>query len=168
MNRYVIDQKALERNIATVVEHCDVPVIGVVKANGYGVGLEAFASTLKAHGVKTFAITELSDIEPLKDVLSKDDDILMMRSTALPDELAAIVDANCIASVGSCSSAQALDEAAQHAGKRARCHIKMDTGFGRYGFFPDQMDEIASVFSLPNVDVQGIYTHFARAYGDEA
>ncbi len=168
MNRYVIDQKALEGNIATVIKHCDVPVIGVVKANGYGVGLEAFASTLKAHGVKTFAITELSDIEPLKGVLSRDDDILMMRSTALSDELDAIVSADCVASIGSCTSVRALDEAAQRAGKHARCHIKVDTGFGRYGFFPDQMDEIASVFTLPNVDVQGIYTHFARAYGDEA
>ena len=40
MSRYVIDKKLLEENINIVKEKAGVPLIGVVKGNGYGFGIK--------------------------------------------------------------------------------------------------------------------------------
>ena len=168
MNRYVIDRAALDGNVRQVVALAGVPVMAVVKANGYGFGLTEMALACKRGGITRFAITELDDIAPLRAVLDEGDDVLVMRSTALADEAAAIVRSGCIATVGSRAAARALDEAAAAAGAVARCHVKVDTGFGRYGFLPDDVEGVLTCYACENLRVEGVYTHFSAAYGDEA
>ena len=168
MNRYVIDRALLEGNIACVLQAASVPVMGVVKANGYGFGLREMALALKAQGVNSFAITELEDIAPLRDAVGEGADILVMRSTALADEARHVVESGCIASVGSVAAADALAAAARAAGVRARCHLKVDTGFGRYGFLPAQMDDVLACYAREDLAFEGMYTHFAAAYHDVA
>ena len=168
MNRYVIDRALLEDNIACVLQAASVPVMGVVKANGYGFGLREMALALKAQGVNSFAITELEDIAPLRDAVGEGADILVMRSTALADEARHVVESGCIASVGSVAAADALAAAARAAGVRARCHLKVDTGFGRYGFLPAQMDDVLACYAREDLAFEGMYTHFAAAYHDVA
>lgn len=166
MNRYVIDRAALEDNVRQVMEKAGVPVIGVVKANGYGFGMQELAQVLKSCGVRMFAITEVEDIDPLRAVLDAEDDVLVMRSTALAREARAIVESGSVATVGSHAAAHALSEAARAVGRIARCHLKVDTGFGRYGFRPDEVDEALSCYQLEGLRFEGIYTHFSTAYGD--
>lgn len=168
MNRYVIDRAALDANVRTVVACAGVPVMAVVKANGYGFGLEGLARACKKGGIRSFAITETEDISPLRKVVGKDDDVLVMRSTALSDEADAIVRAGCIATVGSLAAARALAAAARRAGTRARCHLKVDTGFGRYGFLPGEMDGALALYASEDLSFEGMYTHFSAAYGDVA
>ena len=88
MNRYVIDRAALDGNVRQVVALAGVPVMAVVKANGYGFGLTEMALACKRGGITRFAITELDDVAPLRAVLDEGDDVLVMRSTALADEAA--------------------------------------------------------------------------------
>lgn len=47
----------------------------------------------------------------------------------------------------------------------ALVHIKIDTGMHRIGFAPteENLDEIDKIFELPNIEVTGIFTHFATA-----
>lgn len=46
--------------------------------------------------------------------------------------------------------------------KTLNVHIKIDTGMGRIGFFPDQVEKaFAQIEKLSNVRVKGIYTHFS-------
>ena len=139
-----------------------------MKANGYGFGLTEMALACKRGGITRFAITELDDVAPLRAVLDEGDDVLVMRITALADEAAAIVRSGCIATVGSRAAARALDEAAAAAGAVARCHVKVDTGFGRYGFLPDDVEGVLACYACENLRVEGVYTHFSAAYGDGA
>ena len=62
-------------------------------------------------------------------------------------------------------TAQGLSKKATEIGKVAKVHIKIDTGMGRIGFQPDTDGEmqIKSVFDLPNISVDGAFTHFANA-----
>ena len=53
-----IDRAALARNAKACVEAVKVPVIAVVKFDGYGVGLEAAAKAWQSAGVTTFAVSE--------------------------------------------------------------------------------------------------------------
>lgn len=163
MTIYSIDSHKVEQNIQTLQRKAGVPLIAVVKNNGYGLGLEWLAKTTQDAGITQFAITELADISPLRETVGNDADILMLRSTALYEELKVIIENNCIATIGSSAAAHALDLAASRLGIQARAHLKVDTGLGRYGFAPQKIKSIASCFSLDGLHIEGIYSHFSDA-----
>lgn len=62
-------------------------------------------------------------------------------------------------------SARRLSLAAQAAGKTVRVHLAVDTGMGRIGFFPDEAAarEAEEISRLPGLEIEGLFTHFARA-----
>lgn len=163
MSRYVIDRQQLDENIETVKKKAGVPVIGVVKGNGYGFGLQNLAEALRVHGITFFAVTEVDDIAPLRAVAPKED-ILVMRSTCIEAEARRIVEAGCTATVGSVQSAKVLSAAAKEAGVRAKAHVKIDTGLGRYGFLSSEIESLLQVYKTENIDFTGIYTHFSSAF----
>jgi alanine racemase len=64
-------------------------------------------------------------------------------------------------------SARAFSRAAGEVGRTATVHVKVDTGMGRLGLLPDQvLPFLQHVTRLPNLFVEGIFTHFSVA--DEA
>ena len=69
MSRYVIDKSKLEENIKVIKEKAKVPIIAVVKGNGYGFGIKEFTKILLENGINTFAVTEISDLPILRDIL---------------------------------------------------------------------------------------------------
>ena len=69
MSRYVIDKTALIENVHYLQKKAGVPIIGVVKGNGYGFGLTELALILEHCGITTLAVTEVTDIAPLRAVL---------------------------------------------------------------------------------------------------
>ncbi|MGN1122862.1 MAG: alanine racemase, partial [Eubacterium sp.] len=140
MSRYVIDKKLLEENISLIKEKAGVPVIGVVKGNGYGFGIREFTTVLKDNGIKTFAVTEVDDIPVLKEILDNED-ILVMRSTGIENEARIIAQNNCIATIGSLYSAEAMNKASRELGVTTKCYLKIDTGMDRYGFMPSQVED---------------------------
>ncbi|MBE6720217.1 MAG: alanine racemase [Ruminococcaceae bacterium] len=163
MSRYVIDKKALDENIELVKQKAGVPVIGVVKGNGYGFGIKEFAAVLKEHGIKTFAVTEVTDIAELKEVLDGED-ILVMRSTCVESEAEIIAKNGCTATIGSVSAAKVMSKVSERLGVTTKCHLKIDTGMGRYGFMPSEIEDAIGCYSLPNLKFTGMYTHFSSAF----
>ena len=63
---------------------------------------------------------------------------------------------------------EALDACAEKIGKKAVVHVKVDTGMSRIGIRPDEegLFFMEWLFGLKHIEVEGIFTHFARA--DEA
>lgn len=163
MSRYVIDKNKLDENIELIKSKAKVPVIGVVKGNGYGFGIEEFTAILKEHHIKTFAVTEVSDIAQLKSILD-DEDILVMRSTCIESEAEIIAKNGCIATIGSTESAIVMDKVSKKLGVKTKCHLKIDTGMGRYGFMPSQVKEAIQCYKLENLEFVGVYTHFSSAF----
>lgn len=170
MNEYVIKTEDLKHNIEIIKEKAGNEVIGVLKADGYGLGRDFLASALKKEGITSFAVAEVSDIEPLREnVLDDTDSLLVMRSTCIEDEARIIASNDCVATVGSVESARILNEAAQKVGKVVKANIKIDTGLSRYGFLPEETDTIEKVYrENGNIDFIGIYTHFSSAFTNEA
>ena len=163
MSRYIIDRKALGENIELVKNKAGVDVIGVVKGNGYGFGIREFAAVLREHGIKTFAVTEVTDLPELKEVLG-DEDILVMRSTCVESEAQAIAENGATATIGSLGAAETMSAVAEKLGVTVKCHLKIDTGMGRYGFMPGEVESAIKCYSLPNLKFTGIYTHFSSAF----
>ena len=163
MSRYVIDKAKLDENIELVKSKAGVDVIGVVKGNGYGFGIKEFTLALKEHGIKTFAVTEVTDIPVLKEILESED-ILVMRSTSVENEVRLIAENGATATIGSLEAAETLSRVSSDLGVTTKCHLKIDTGLGRYGFMPSQVEEAIKCYSLPNLKFTGIYTHFSSAF----
>lgn len=61
--------------------------------------------------------------------------------------------------------AELVSEKAKELGKIAKIHIKLDTGMSRIGFKDNDeaVSEIVRISQLENVEIEGIFTHFARA-----
>ena len=87
--------------------------------------------------------------------------------TAPPEpQLALFVEHDLGATLCSISIARKLDSIAAGLGKKAVVHVKVDTGMGRIGIAPkDTMAFIGEVNTLNNIEVAGIFTHFATADG---
>lgn len=163
MSRYVIDKAKLDENIELVKKKAGVPLIGVVKGNGYGFGIKEFTEALKEHGIKTFAVTEVTDIPVLREILDGED-ILVMRSSCVEGEARLIAQNGAVATIGSLNAAQVMNDVSRELGVVTRCHLKIDTGMGRYGFMPSQVEEAVKCYNLPNLKFVGAYTHFSSAF----
>lgn len=163
MSRYVINRAKLNENIEIIKKKAGVPLIGVVKGNGYGFGIREFTLALKENGIKTFAVTEVTDIPVLKEILDSED-ILVMRSTCLEDEAKIIAENGCIATIGSLNAAEVMDRVSGKLGVKTKCHLKIDTGMARYGFMPSEVESAIKCYALPNLEFTGAYTHFSSAF----
>lgn len=163
MSRYIIDKTKLDENIEIIKKKAGVPVIGVVKGNGYGFGIEELTKILVNHDIKTFAVTEISDVPILKDILN-DEDILVMRSTCIESEAKIIAQNNAIATIGSTKACKVMDKVSKELGVKTRCELKIDTGMGRYGFMPSQINEAIECYKCENLEFIGAYTHFSSAF----
>jgi alanine racemase len=85
----------------------------------------------------------------------------------LPDEVEIAVQENVMPTVSSRAEAQAFSAAAAKLASTVDLHVKVDTGMGRLGVKPnDALDLIAAIRRLPNLRVQGVYTHFSSAEDD--
>ena len=169
MKALVIDRSLVRHNISVVKARADgTPIYAVVKGDGYGLGLLELAKILREEGVSRFAITEPGDAVALRSAGFTEEEILMLRPTADPEELDVLMDQNVVATIASHDDAVALNGLAERRGTVAEAHIKLDTGMGRYGFLPQELDKILSLYQyMPNLAFTGIYTHFYAAFGRE-
>lgn len=163
MSIYRINKNYLEKNISILKDIAKVPIIGVVKGNGYGLGIKPFTEALKRNGIKTFAVTEVTDIPELKSILD-DEDILVMRSTSIEEEAEAIAKNGCIATIGSLSAAKTINAVSEKLGIKTKCYLKIDTGMGRYGFMTTEIEDAIACYKLDNLEFIGAYTHFSSAF----
>lgn len=163
MSRYIIEKTKLIENIKLLKSKAKVPIIAVVKGNGYGFGIKEFTSILKENGFKIFAVTEVTDIPVLKEILD-DEDILVMRSTCIEEEARIIAQNGCVATIGSEEACRVMNKVSNELGIKTKCHIKIDTGMGRYGFMPSEISKAIKCYKAENLEFTGIYTHFSSAF----
>lgn len=163
MSRYIIDKSKLIENINIIKNKAGVEVIGVVKGNGYGFGMCSLAEILMQNEINTFAVTEVYDVPLLRETVI-DRDILVMRSTSIEEEAKIIAENDCIATIGSLSAAEVMDKVSKKLNKKTKCHLKIDTGMGRYGFLPSEVEKAIKCYDFENLDFCGAYTHFSSAF----
>lgn len=166
MKALVVEKNKIRANLETVKERAGTAqVIAVLKANAYGLGLCEMAGLCREAGIRRFAVTEPEDALRLRDWGFGEEEILILRSTASEEEIRTILQAGATATVGSYDAALALNGLAESQGMMCDVHIKVDTGMGRYGFMPTEIDRILSVYRyLTNLNVTGTYTHYANAF----
>ncbi|GAB6171353.1 alanine racemase [Paradesulfitobacterium aromaticivorans] len=156
-----VDLGALKRNYARIQSYTQSELMPIVKADAYGHGAIPVVRALKELGAKRFGVALLEEALEIKQEFP---DLELMVIGASPEEHSdTIVRENIIPGIFRLSQAQALSKAGVEQGKTARLHVKVDTGMGRIGVRPDEWKEILKIAELPNVMVEGVYTHFATA-----
>ncbi|MBQ8605100.1 MAG: alanine racemase [Clostridia bacterium] len=166
MTKFVINKSDIKKNYEAVKESTDALVIPMLKADCYGLGAKAVMDLLQSEcAVAVFAVSRLE--EGLE--LSGDGrEILLLSCYHDKESVQKAVDAGLTMAVDSLSQAQTIAEYAQSKDTVCSVHIKIDTGFGRFGFTPDSLDDIKAVFDVQGIKVTGIFSHFSAAFASES
>lgn len=166
MKTLLIEKNKILNNLQVIKTAAgDAELIAVLKINAYGLGLQEMAQLCREAGVRRFAVTEPEDAVRLRNWGFQEEEILILRSTACEEDIKLILQAGATATVGSYDAALALNGIAESQGVQCDVHIKVDTGMGRYGFMPKEIDRILSVYRyLTSLNVTGTYTHYANAF----
>ena len=61
-------------------------------------------------------------------------------------------------------AAPVVAKVAKEMGKTVKCNLKIDTGMGRYGFMPNEINEAVKCYDMENLEFVGAYTHFPCAF----
>lgn len=145
----------------------DVAIAAVVKANGYGHGAVDIAETIMENGGDYLAVATLTEALELRNHF-KNYKIFIMGYT--PDEyLEYVVVNNITQTIFSLRQASILNDLGIKNNKKPTVQIKYDTGFNRLGYKDCQasIDEIDQIFDLKNLNVEGIFSHFALTGKEE-
>jgi alanine racemase len=138
-------------------------ITAVIKADGYGHGAVQIGKTLLENGADRFAVATLSEAIQLRKSY-EDIPILILGYT--PSESADIViKNNIIQTIYTYDQAAIYSKKARQLNKEVKVHIKIDTGMSRLGMKPtkETVETIKKINKLPNMVVEGMFTHFAVA-----
>ena len=159
-----INLDALECNFDAVREELpeNMKILAVVKANAYGHGAIGIAKFLedKADYLAVAATDEALELR--KNGVNCP--ILILGHIPYGD-YDNIVKFNITPTISDFYEAELLSKAAVKAGVTAPLHIAVDTGMNRIGFplNSESVKDIKAINSLPNVEIEGIFSHFAAA-----
>ena len=164
-----IDLDAIVHNYKQLRRHigADVKFLGVVKADAYGHGAVNVSRVLQKAGADYLAVSSADEAMELREN-GITMPILILGHTP-KEQVGKLIDLHITQAV-TCQ-AKALEystEAVKHGGTLT-VHIKVDTGMSRLGYlcegeyFDTGVTNIAADCTLPNLHVEGIFTHFAVA-----
>lgn len=142
-------------------------VIAVVKANAFGHGAGETACALQEAGADFFAVTTPAEALELRaaGVTGR----ILVFLPPLPDQLPVLLAADLDLTLCDAAGLSALTDAPAGTERRARVHLKVDTGMGRLGALPDEAVALGRLIAASErVEFAGIYTHFARALERDA
>ena len=161
-----IDLDQFEKNLDAIEERLNPEsrLIAVVKADGYGHGATELCQEVleKRERVAGYATASLDEAVNLWPVVTKP--ILILGYT-FQDQYPSLIAHEIRPTIFEYQSAKKISDIACSMGQIAKIHIKLDTGMGRIGFqiTEEAADEIIKISGLPGVEIEGIFTHFARA-----
>ena len=174
MKSLIINRQDLKNNIKIIKKiaeengrndnHKPLQIIAVVKGNGYGLGLVQYSNFLIDNGINFLAVSTVEEAVMLRKsgITAK---ILMLSSTAIEKEIELLAQNNIILSIGSQDAARVAEEVAKKMEKDLEVHLKIDTGFGRYGFCYNSIDEAVTTFQeTKHLKITGTFSHFSLAF----
>jgi alanine racemase len=159
-----IDLAALRYNYSLIRETVkpECGILAVVKADAYGHGFMDVALELEKLGVTAFGVAFLAEGIQLRK--SSIDRPILILGGIYPGQEKKTVGFNLSTAVFDIDQAIALDAVAGRLYRKARIHVKIDTGMGRLGVQFHQAEEFFSnLVKLKNIEIEGILSHFASA-----
>lgn len=163
-----IDLSAICHNVEESMRRVGdgVKIMGVIKTDAYGHGAMPVAQALNSIGVDAYAVATVDEGVDLR-MFGIDQPILIL-GHVFEDELTRAIMYRLTLTVSSYEEAKQISQHAGAAKTSAVVHAAVDTGMGRIGFqpTPESVEELKKTADLPNLTLEGLFTHFACA--DEA
>lgn len=162
----VISLDAVEHNFHEMRKNIaqDTKMIAVVKANAYGHGAVQIAHLIQnydyiwgfatATAEEALALREAGVMKPI-----------LILGIVFDEYYPELVRNHIRPAVCEYEEARKLSAEAVSQGETVHIHIALDTGMTRIGFadIPESVEEIRKIAALPNLEIEGMFTHFARA-----
>lgn len=136
----------------------------VIKADGYGHGAVAISEVLEDLPY-LWGYAVATSNEAMELIAAGRKKPILILGLSFPEQFEEIVDNDVRPAVCTYEAAQELSRIASAKNKTCNIHIKIDTGMSRIGFqvTEESAKIIAQISKLPNIMIEGIFTHFARA-----
>lgn len=161
-----INLDAVAENFAAMKKNIDpkTKIMAVVKADGYGHGAVPIARLVEEYEyIWGFATATAEEALQLRTAGIKKP--ILVLGFVFEEHYAQIIEHDIRIVVFKRDMAEQLSAEAVRQGKKAVIHFGLDTGMTRIGFADteENVSVIKEICSLPNVEAEGMFTHFARA-----
>lgn len=163
----IVDLDAIRHNLGVVRHRTgSTPVMGVVKADGYGHGAARVARQLRAAGAEWLGVALPAEARALRESGDRGPMLAWLFSPG-DEHLASCVATRVDLSVSAGWALAEVEQAAHRAGIPAHVHLKIDTGLSRNGASASQWTELLSAARTlqdrGRIEVVGLWTHLACA-----
>jgi alanine racemase len=162
-----VDLAAIADNVRRLCDIIgpDVDLLAVIKANAYGHGGVKVARTALNNGASVMGVACVSEAIALRRAGIRAPILVLGYTPAWQAREALLHDIT--VTLFSVDVARALSRAAEELDRKARCHVKVDTGMGRLGLqCHEVLDFLRGISSLPRLEIEGLFTHFSVADSD--
>ena len=163
-----IDLNAIRDNFLKIKSMLDkdTSIMAAVKANAYGHGIIAVSDLLVRSGADYLGVATTDEALHLRKNSFKVP--ILILGSILPGEIDVVIKNSITQTVGDLQLARALNDHAARLGKKARVHIKVDTGMGRIGIWHEQaLSFVKRLSGFKSLLLEGIFTHFPDADDDK-
>jgi alanine racemase len=163
-----IDVKALAFNYRQIKRHIPkgVSILAVVKADAYGHGAVPVSLKLEKLGVEYLGVAIPEEGVELRKGGVKAP--ILIFGGIFKGDAEEIIRYSLTPVVFDIESLKHLSKAAEKRRKKARVHIKVDTGMGRLGvpfeLFPAFLKDLRK---YPDIEIEGLLSHFSMTDGEE-
>lgn len=163
-----INLNALENNLKEIKKHLpsQKSLLCVVKANAYGHGAVEVSRCLEKNGINQFAVAYLKEGIELREagISSK----IIVFGGLLREEINYAIEYDLTPVIYSKVMCKEINSIAEKKNKRASAHIEIDTGMGRLGILPEEINDFLDFLKdCKYIEVEGIMMHFAEADSDD-
>jgi alanine racemase len=158
-----IDLDALAYNLDQIRAHVEGrPVMGIVKANAYGHGLVPTALAMQDMGIDALGVAFLEEGVALREAGVRCP--VLVLGGIIGNQVDAFIEQRLDITASSVFKLQQIDDAARRLGRRARVHLKIDTGMGRIGTQWDTADALVdAALDADHCEVVGVFSHLSSS-----
>lgn len=159
-----IDLDAVAWNIKQIKSliGSEVKLMTVVKADAYGHGAREVAKVALQNGTDRLGVALVKEGKKLRQVGLKAP--ILILSPIYKEQIPEIVEFGLIPTVFTLNMAEEISKYGQKTGQKIDVHLKVDTGMGRIGVQKNQaLKLIKKITGLPYINIEGIFSHLARA-----
>lgn len=157
-----VDLSAIKNNVAQFKDRTKVAVMAIVKANAYGHGMLQTARAAIEGGATWLGVARIEEAQALREGGFKNPILVMGFISG--ENIESAINEDISITLWSLDQIQMVATSANKVGKKAKIHLKVDTGMSRLGVQPGEAAQLVDkIEEYASITFEGIFTHYARA-----